>query len=758
MVGREAETAQLNGLWERAGTGVAGVVLVVGEAGIGKTRLTTELRASPPGPAPGWPSAAATSRSARCSSNPWSTPSGPPWRGSHPTSSAPRPAPTPASSADSSPTSPRRSASRTPTRRRPTPDAPSRRSAPCCAPSPLTGRCCWSSTTCTTRGWPRRSCCTTWRCGPATPACSSWRRCASRRARRSSRPSTAGASRLDLGPLPAADVAELAGRAGYADRDAAIQRRTRGNPFFVVEVLRGLTAGDHDIPESLQAAVVARVRRLGEAVEELLRAGSVLGAAVDPAVVAHLLGVDPAEAARRCEQAAAARLLVEAGPAYEFANDLIHEILYVTTPAPTRRLHHRRAADLLTATPEAVGVHALAVEDWPRAARAFLLAGRAATRRGGVVDAETLLGQALGAARRAGSAELIGRVLLARARALEGLERFTAAWADLDAADEAARQAGDRRLQMAALRELGGDVPIALGRPITESTDRLRQGLHVALDCGDPCSEADFRARLAVLATHRLAFGEALDEGARAVLAGRAAARRGDPRRGARRTQDGARLPRARRRARRGHRGDGAPRPAAGRPLVPAVGDLRGLLRRDRGGTLGRGPRAHRRGRRDERAQWLSRPRDVVRRPPRLGRPAAGRPRRGPGARAARGRARPVEPPTRGGRPPRGRCSRPPCSRPGRCPRPVPWRTTPSPPPGPTPSPRAACGAWPRWPRRRRGSPPTVPPRRVCARPTGCSPTSPRRPARPGSSARTPISAWPGRGARSAGTTGRTRS
>jgi DNA-binding SARP family transcriptional activator/tetratricopeptide (TPR) repeat protein len=331
------------------------------------------------------------------------------------------------------------------------------------------------------------------------------------------------ACRIDLGPLSAADVAELAARAGHADREAAIMRRTRGNPFFVVEVLRGLAAGDHDVPESLQAAVVARVRGLGEAVEELLRAGSVLGATVDPVIVARLLRLDPGEAARRCEQAAAARLLVVAGPTYEFANDLIHEILYVTTPVPTRRLYHRRAADLLTATPEAVAVHALAVEDWARAARAFLLAGRAATRRGGVGDAETLLDQALGAAHRAGSAEVVGRVLLARARAREGLERFTAAWADLDAAAEAARQAGDRRLRMAALRELGGDVPIALGRPPGESTDRLRQGLRFALDCGDAGAEANFRARIAILATNRLVFDEALDEGARGVLAARAA-------------------------------------------------------------------------------------------------------------------------------------------------------------------------------------------------------------------------------------------
>ncbi len=77
---------------------------------------------------------------------------------------------------------------------------------------------------------------------------------------------------------------------------------------------------------------------------------------------------------------------------------------------------------------------------------------------------------------------------------------------------------------MAALRELGGDVPVALGRPVDEGIGYLRRGLRLALDWGDARAEADFRARLAVLATHRLAFGEALHEGARAVEAARAAA------------------------------------------------------------------------------------------------------------------------------------------------------------------------------------------------------------------------------------------
>jgi DNA-binding SARP family transcriptional activator/tetratricopeptide (TPR) repeat protein len=331
------------------------------------------------------------------------------------------------------------------------------------------------------------------------------------------------ATRIDLGPLPVTAVATLAERAGHAELTGAIVRRTRGHPLFVVEILRGLADGEPGVPASLRAAVQTRVRRAGPEIEELLRAGAVLGATVDPEVLAGLLGIDPGEAARRCERAAGARLLVVAARSWEFANDLLHEVLYATTSVPLRRAYHRRAADLLTDTPEAVAAHASAVEDWPRAARALLLAGQSALALGGAGDAETLLHQALDASRRAASPELVSRVLLARARAREGLESFDAAWADLRAARTAAREAGDRRVEMAALRQLGGDVPMALGRPVAESTGFLARSLHLAEGFGDRGAEADVRARLAVLATHRLAFTEALDEGARAVRAGRAA-------------------------------------------------------------------------------------------------------------------------------------------------------------------------------------------------------------------------------------------
>ncbi|GAA4862572.1 hypothetical protein GCM10023203_07780 [Actinomycetospora straminea] len=331
------------------------------------------------------------------------------------------------------------------------------------------------------------------------------------------------ADRLDLGPLDGGAVAALADRVGRADLGPAIHRRTRGHPLFVVETLRGLVAGEGGVPETLQAAVLARVRRLGPEVEELLRAGAVLGATVDPEVAAGLLELGVPEIVRRCERAAAARLLVATPTAYEFANDLLHEVLHATTPAPVRRVHHRRAADLLAATPEAAGAHAAAAGDWPRAARALLLAGETAARRGAMGDAESLHVRALAAAEQVADPEITGRVLLARARAREGLERHEEAWSDLRAAADAAREAGDRRLEMAVLRQLGGDVPVALGVPTAECVAHLRTGLRRAVTLGDRGAEADLRGRLAILATNDLRFGEALEQGRRALAAGRAA-------------------------------------------------------------------------------------------------------------------------------------------------------------------------------------------------------------------------------------------
>ena len=77
------------------------------------------------------------------------------------------------------------------------------------------------------------------------------------------------------------------------------------------------------------------------------------------------------------ERAFTAGLLVARGRQYEFAHDVVREALLAATPSPTRLAWHARAADLLSADPEAVARHAEAIGDRSRAARAWLHAAEA---------------------------------------------------------------------------------------------------------------------------------------------------------------------------------------------------------------------------------------------------------------------------------------------------------------------------------------------------------------------------------------------
>ncbi len=330
------------------------------------------------------------------------------------------------------------------------------------------------------------------------------------------------AERVELGPLPAQAVARLASVAGQADYAERILAQTRGHALFVVETLRALASGNTGVPTSLEAAVLARVRRAGRAVEELLRAAAVLGVTFEPHIVADLLDQPLPAVMARCEDALVARLLVVSGRDYEFANDLVREVLYVTTTAPTRLAYHRRAVDLLTNRPEAMAVHATAAEDWPRAARAWLLAGEDALARAAADDASDLLTRALEAAERIGDLEIRGRALVIRGRAHEARVEYHEAIADIQAAVATAHAIGDRRLEMVALRSLGGDAPVALGWPIEQATTHINRGLRIATSIGDRAMEADLLARLAIIATNGLAFDEAVEYGRRAVVAGRA--------------------------------------------------------------------------------------------------------------------------------------------------------------------------------------------------------------------------------------------
>jgi DNA-binding SARP family transcriptional activator len=327
---------------------------------------------------------------------------------------------------------------------------------------------------------------------------------------------------LELGPLPASAVAAMVAAAGETEHTERIMARTRGHPLSVVEMLRALSAGETGVPQSFSQAVLARLSRAGVEAGETLGAASILGVGVDPRILAGLMEETEVRTVRRCEDLVRARLLVPSGRRYEFVNDLVQEVVHASLPTPLMHAYHRRAADLLSDRPEAMAHHAEVVGDTLRAAQGWLLAGEEAMRRHSARDAADLFDRACLAAQESGHTRVLGRAHLARARALEALTEYARALDDIEEALRLARDADDRRLEMIALRARGGDVPVALHHPITEWTVHIGEGLHLAAALGDRGAESDFSARLAVAAAGRLRLSAALAHGRRALATGRA--------------------------------------------------------------------------------------------------------------------------------------------------------------------------------------------------------------------------------------------
>jgi DNA-binding SARP family transcriptional activator len=128
-----------------------------------------------------------------------------------------------------------------------------------------------------------------------------------------------------------------------------IHDRTDGNPFFVRELARHLaerrdTAGG--VPESVSDVVLARVARLSPESAEALRRASVLGESFDLAVLEQFDGPDGVLDA--LDEAAAAGLLEDgAGGRYRFAHALTRDAVYGGIGASRRSDLHRRAAKAL---------------------------------------------------------------------------------------------------------------------------------------------------------------------------------------------------------------------------------------------------------------------------------------------------------------------------------------------------------------------------------------------------------------------------
>jgi DNA-binding CsgD family transcriptional regulator/tetratricopeptide (TPR) repeat protein len=148
--------------------------------------------------------------------------------------------------------------------------------------------------------------------------------------------------RLTIEPLSQEAVAELAAE---AEVDAAeLYRKTGGNPFFVTEVL---ATGNGAIPPTVRDAVLARAGRLSESAKNLLEAVAIAPPHVELALLDPLAGDD----AGALDECVAAGMLAAWPNAVGFRHELARLAVEESVPSRRRLALHRRALTTLARPP-----------------------------------------------------------------------------------------------------------------------------------------------------------------------------------------------------------------------------------------------------------------------------------------------------------------------------------------------------------------------------------------------------------------------
>jgi DNA-binding CsgD family transcriptional regulator len=170
--------------------------------------------------------------------------------------------------------------------------------------------------------------------------------------------------RLPLSRLPkdmvGAYLTETAGSTPRAALLDAVYAETEGNPFFMTEIARLLIAeggfnAEHGapmrvrLPESVREVIGRRLNRLSDACTATLGIAAVLGREFELALLARVSETSADELLTRLDAALSARLLDEGAQLghFRFSHALIQETLYDELSVAQRGRLHRRVAEEL---------------------------------------------------------------------------------------------------------------------------------------------------------------------------------------------------------------------------------------------------------------------------------------------------------------------------------------------------------------------------------------------------------------------------
>jgi DNA-binding NarL/FixJ family response regulator len=198
---------------------------------------------------------------------------------------------------------------------------------------------------------------------------------------------------IDLGPLSSSAMATLlSGLSAKPIEARAIEQmitRAEGNAYYAEELLEASANGSY-LPAGLADLLLARVERLSPEAQQVLRTAAVAGRRVDDELVRQASGLDGPVYDSAVREAVANQLLVPDGDqGYSFRHALVREAVYADLLPGERTRLHARLAELLAddqrladvpGTAAELAHHALASHDIPTAFTASIRAGREAEK------------------------------------------------------------------------------------------------------------------------------------------------------------------------------------------------------------------------------------------------------------------------------------------------------------------------------------------------------------------------------------------
>jgi DNA-binding CsgD family transcriptional regulator/tetratricopeptide (TPR) repeat protein len=306
-------------------------------------------------------------------------------------------------------------------------------------------------------------------------------------------PAGSGVRRLSLPQLSPAAVSRLA--EPHDVDGSALYQRTAGNPFFVTEVL---SAGGGELPATVRDAVLARAGLLSDSARHALDMVAIVPHRVEVWLLEGLLGTR----LEHLDECLASGMLRSEGRAVAFRHDLARQATEEAIPPHRRVALHREVlvalrgrADVRT-DPARLAHHAEAAGDGEAVLEFAAAAAARAASLGAHREAAAQYARALRFADGLGLAER-GELLEGRSHECHLIADFHDAIASLEAALAGYRELGDRRREGVVLRSLsrtlycmGGDQERAnrAARAAVEVLEQLPPGPELARAYGTMAS------------------------------------------------------------------------------------------------------------------------------------------------------------------------------------------------------------------------------------------------------------------------------